>query len=167
MRYNEFVPLLRGRPHLQGVSLALAFQSKSKIWWNAGTHFQNSPLDCFEIHPLRSALRTKANCQLRWQFALWFDSFAVCTGDFAHCDERPRLCLWTPQAFEKAWPKLLYLRQHRTKTAWKLCTSSACRFPVILHKISLTYASMPASILYNLTKNLTSHLTHNLCAVLP
>ena len=121
----------------------------------------------FNIHPLRSALRTKASCQWNWQLALWFDSFAVCTGDFAHCDERPRLCLWTPQAFEKAWPKLLYLRQHRTKTAWKLCTSSACRFSVILHKISLTYASMPASILYNLTKNLTSHLTHNLCAVLP
>ncbi len=27
--------------------------------------------------------------------------------------------------------------------------------------------SMSASILYNLTKNLTSHLMHNLCAVLP
>ena len=34
-------------------------------------------------------------------------------------------------------------------------------------QVPLGYASMPASILYNLTKNLTSHLTHNLCAVLP
>ena len=49
----------------------------------------------------------------------------------------------------------------------RLCTSSACIFSVILHRNSLTYVSMPASFLYNLTKNLTAHLTHNLRAVLP
>jgi len=59
------------------------------------------------------------------------------------------------------------LRQHRTKPAWRLCTPSACRFSVISHKNPLTYGSMPAEFLCNLTKNLTTHLTHNLCAVLP
>jgi hypothetical protein len=40
-------------------------------------------------------------------------------------------------------------------------------FSVILTKNSLTYASKPASFLANLTKNLTSHLYNNLCAVSP
>ena len=40
-------------------------------------------------------------------------------------------------------------------------------FPVISHKNLLTYASMPASFLCNLTKNLTAHLHDNNCAVLP
>ena len=40
-------------------------------------------------------------------------------------------------------------------------------FSVILHRNSLTYVSMPAKFLYNLTKNLSAHLQHNLCAVLP
>ena len=31
----------------------------------------------------------------------------------------------------------------------------------------LPYGSMPAEFLGNLTKNLTTHLSHNLCAVLP
>jgi len=31
----------------------------------------------------------------------------------------------------------------------------------------LTYISMPAKFLHNLPKNLTAHLHHNLCAVLP
>ena len=34
-------------------------------------------------------------------------------------------------------------------------------------KNPLTYDSMPAEFLCDLTKNLTTHLTHNLCAVLP
>ena len=55
------------------------------------------------------------------------------------------------------------LRQHRTKHAWRLCTKSACTFSVILPKNSLP--SMPAS--FNLTENLTAHLSHKLCAVLP
>ena len=59
------------------------------------------------------------------------------------------------------------LRQHRTKHTWRLCTESACIFSVILHRNPLTYVSMPAKFLYNLTKNLSAHLQHNLCAVLP
>ena len=40
-------------------------------------------------------------------------------------------------------------------------------FSAILHRNSLTYDSMPANFLYNLTKNLTTHLQHKLYAVLP
>ena len=29
---------------------------------------------------------------------------------------------------------LLYYRQYRTKSVWRLCTPSACKFPVIFHK---------------------------------
>ena len=59
------------------------------------------------------------------------------------------------------------LRQHRTTTGYRLCRTSACRFSVILHRNSLTYVSKPASFLYNLTKNLTTHLYDNGCAALP
>ena len=59
------------------------------------------------------------------------------------------------------------LGQHRTKHALRLCTKSAGIFSVIPHKNSLTYVSMPAEFLYNLTKNPASHLLHKLCAVLP
>ena len=58
-------------------------------------------------------------------------------------------------------------RQHRTKSVWRLCTQSACRFSVILPRNPLPYGSMPAEFLRNLPKNLTTHLTHKLCAVLP
>ena len=50
---------------------------------------------------------------------------------------------------------------------YKDCTESACIFSAILHINPLTYASMPAEFLHNLTKNLTAHLQHNLCTVLP
>lgn len=59
------------------------------------------------------------------------------------------------------------IRQYRTKPACRLCTQSACRFFGISHKNPLTYDSMPAEFLCNLPKNLTTHLTHKLCAVLP
>ena len=59
------------------------------------------------------------------------------------------------------------LRQHLTKTALRLSATSACIFSVILHKNPSTYVSMPSKFLYNLTKNLTAHLRHYLCAVLP
>ena len=59
------------------------------------------------------------------------------------------------------------LRQHRTTTGYRLCRTSACRFSVILLKTSLKYDSIPASVLSNLTKNLTTHLYDNGCAVLP
>ena len=40
-------------------------------------------------------------------------------------------------------------------------------FSVILHRNSSTYVSMPSKFLCNLTKKLTAHLRHYLCAVLP
>ena len=58
-------------------------------------------------------------------------------------------------------------RQHRTKPACRLCAASADEFSVISHRNSLQYASIPASFLCNLTKNLLAHLPHILCAVLP
>ena len=53
------------------------------------------------------------------------------------------------------------------KARRRLCTESADIFSIILHRNSLTYDSMPAEFLYNLTKNLSAHLQHKLCAVLP
>ena len=61
----------------------------------------------------------------------------------------------------------LYQGRHRTKHAWRLCTVSADEFSVISHKNSLKYDSIPASFLCNLTKNLLTHLLHNLCVVSP
>ena len=40
-------------------------------------------------------------------------------------------------------------------------------FSAILHRNSLTYDSMPTEFLYKLTKNLSPHFQHKLCAVLP
>ncbi|MBQ8923035.1 MAG: hypothetical protein IJ060_12925, partial [Oscillospiraceae bacterium] len=45
--------------------------------------------------------------------------------------------------------------------------TSACSFSVILHENSLLGDSPAASFSYNLTKDLTAHLHHQLCAVLP
>ena len=67
--------------------------------------------------------------------------------------------------FKKDFKRVL--RQHRTKTALRRSATSACIFSVILHKNPSTYVSMPSEFLYNLTKNLTAHLRHYLCAVLP
>ncbi|MBR3630915.1 MAG: hypothetical protein IKN55_10680 [Oscillospiraceae bacterium] len=66
-----------------------------------------------------------------------------------------------------AMGRLPPLRQHRTKPACRLGGTSACIFSVILHRNSLLGASPAASFLYNLTKDLTAHLHHQLCAVLP
>ena len=60
-----------------------------------------------------------------------------------------------------------YLRQYRTKSVWRLCTPSACKFPVIFHKNAREYIKYSLRFLFHLTKNLTTHLSHNLCAVLP
>ena len=49
-------------------------------------------------------------------------------------------------------------RQHHTKPACRLCAASADEFSVISHRNSLQYASIPASFLCNLTKNLLAHL---------
>ena len=81
------------------------------------------------------------------------------------------------------------LRQHLTKTALRLSTTALHKFPkpfsvrlwlrflgrhlICLHifrhlaQNPSTYVSMPSEFLYNLTKNLTAHLRHYLCAVLP
>ena len=60
-----------------------------------------------------------------------------------------------------------FLRQYRTKSVWRLCTPSACKFPVIFHKNAREYIKYSLRFLFHLTKNLTTHLSHNLCAVLP
>ena len=62
---------------------------------------------------------------------------------------------------------LIHLRQYRTKSAWRLCTPSACKFPVIFHKNAREYIKYSLRFLFHLTKNLTTHLSHNLCAILP
>ena len=59
------------------------------------------------------------------------------------------------------------VRQHRTKSVWRLCTPSACKFPVIFHKNAREYIKYSLRFLFHLTKNLTTHLSHNLCVVLP
>ena len=59
------------------------------------------------------------------------------------------------------------LRQYRTKSVWRLCTPSACKFSVIFHKNAREYIKYSLRFLFHLTKNLTTHLPHNLCAVLP
>ena len=59
------------------------------------------------------------------------------------------------------------LRQYRTKSVWRLCTPSACKFPAIFHKNAREYIQYSLRFLFHLTKNLTTHLSHNLCAVLP
>ena len=68
---------------------------------------------------------------------------------------------------DTSYPSRSPLRQHRTKPACWLCAASADEFSVISHRSSLQYASIPASFLCNLTKNLLAHLPHILCAVLP
>ena len=57
--------------------------------------------------------------------------------------------------------------QYRTKSVCRLCTPSACKFSVIFHKNAREYIKYSLRFLFHLTKNLTTHLPHNLCAVLP
>ena len=57
--------------------------------------------------------------------------------------------------------------RYRTKSVWRLCTPSACKFPVIFHKNAREYIKYSLRFLFHLTKNFTTHLSHNLCAVLP
>ena len=59
------------------------------------------------------------------------------------------------------------LWQYHTKSVWRLCTPSACKFLVIFHKNAREYIKYSLRFLFHLTKNLTTHLSHNLCAVLP
>ena len=61
----------------------------------------------------------------------------------------------------------IYQGQYRTKSVWRLCTPSACKFLVIFHKNAREYIQYSLRFLFHLTKNLTTHLSHNLCAVLP
>ncbi len=59
------------------------------------------------------------------------------------------------------------LRRHPTKHAWRLCTVSAGIFSAISHRNSSQYASIPASFLCNLSKNLLAHLPHKPCGMPP
>ena len=62
-------------------------------------------------------------------------------------------------------------RYHSGNTAQRPPDGFVAHLPLIfsgiLHTNSLTYVSMPAKFMHNLPKNLTAHLHHNLCAVLP
>ena len=80
----------------------------------------------------------------------------------ANCKNRTK----QKTGFSKKNPVFL-LRQYRTKSVWRLCTPSACKFPVIFHKNAREYIQYSLRFLFHLTKNLTTHLSHNLCAVLP
>ena len=85
-------------------------------------------------------------------------------------------CLTKGEHFTTGMPSLYFYYtpecricqgQYRTKSVWRLCTPSACKFPVIFHKNAREYIKYSLRFLFHLTKNLTTHLSHNLCAVLP
>ena len=80
------------------------------------------------------------------------------------CDRQPA-CAFSPCLQQNYARKSIW--QYRTKSAWRLCTPSACKFPVIFHKNAREYIKYSLRFLFHLTKNLTTHLSHNLCAVLP
>ena len=78
--------------------------------------------------------------------------------------------LWaTPHKYRLEALHVIYLQIFRylAQNLFDICQCFTKSLIWIETQMPLGYASMPASILYNLTKNLTSHLTHNLCAVLP
>ena len=78
-----------------------------------------------------------------------------------------RLLIVLPFVLFTGISNLRFSRQYRTKSVWRLCTPSACKFPVIFHKNAREYIKYSLRFLFHLTKNLTTHLSHNLCAVLP
>ena len=80
------------------------------------------------------------------------------------CDRQPA-CAFSPCLQQNYARKSIW--QYRTKSVWRLCTPSACKFPVIFHKNAREYIKYSLRFLFHLTKNLTTHLSHNLCAVLP
>ena len=80
----------------------------------------------------------------------------------ANCKNRTK----QKTGFSKRNPVFL-LRQYCTKSVWRLCTPSACKFSIIFHKNAREYIKYSLRFLFHLTKNLTTHLSHNLCAVLP
>ena len=85
------------------------------------------------------------------------------------------------------FPLIFHGNRIYIKPSWRLCTQSACRFykaiphkerlatlhasackfPVIFHKNAREYIKYSLRFLFHLTKNLTTYLSHNLCAVLP
>ena len=60
-----------------------------------------------------------------------------------------------------------YLRQYRTIRGSCLDGTSACIFSVIRHKNSSQRGDYAREFLFRLTKNLSAHLYHQNCAVLP
>ncbi len=53
--------------------------------------------------------------------------------------------------------------KERLTTLHAMCLQS----PVTFHKNAREYSKYSLRFLFHLTKNLTTHLSHNLCAVLP
>ena len=67
------------------------------------------------------------------------------------------ICRKQDEEEERLWQEQkdkdkLELRQHRTKTALRLSTTSACSFSVILHKTRLITVRLTALVLHILTK---------------
>jgi len=58
------------------------------------------------------------------------------------------------------------LGQHRTKSVWRLCTPSACKFPVIFHKNAREYIKYSLRFLFHLTKKFNdASVAQSLCGI--
>ena len=58
------------------------------------------------------------------------------------------------------------MRQYRTKSVWRLCTPSACKFPVIFHKNAREYSKYSLRFLFHLTKKFDdASVAQSLCGI--
>ena len=58
------------------------------------------------------------------------------------------------------------VRQYRTKSVWRLCTPSACKFPVIFHKNAREYSKYSLRFLFHLTKKFDdASVAQSLCGI--
>ena len=100
-------------------------------------------------------------------FAIFFLYSDTYTGTVCWVSQYSQTATVAPSSIFRFAPHILHLRQHRTKNALRLSTAYACSFSVILHKTRLITVRLTTLVLHNLTKKLTAHLRHYLCAVLP
>ena len=113
--------------------------------------FRSATSSLFTMNvPTRAATSTAASCGSPWK------------PEITHTFRRSAVPSWKQDSIW--WTKI---RQYRTKSVWRLCTPSACKFSVIFHKNAREYIKYSLRFLFHLTKNLATHLSHNLCAVLP
>jgi len=62
--------------------------------------------------------------------------------------------------------QMIDLRQYRTKSVWRLCTPSACKFPVIFHKNAREYIKYSLRFLFHLTKKFNdASVAQSLCGI--